>query len=37
MAVMTLFLLELGDFPMMRRGLKGIKVRAEGMDFTRVT
>jgi len=32
MAVMTLLLLEFGDFPMMRRVLKGIKVRAERMS-----
>ena len=32
MAVMTLFLLEFGDFPMMRRVLKGIKARAERMS-----
>jgi hypothetical protein len=32
MAVMTLILLEFGDFPMMRRVLKGIKVRAERMS-----
>ena len=32
MALFTLVLLEFGDFPMMRRMLKGIKVRAEGMD-----
>ena len=31
MALFTLVLLEFGDFPMMRRMLKGIKVRAEGM------
>ena len=29
MAVFTLVLLELGDFPMMRRMLTGIKERAE--------
>jgi len=29
MAILTLVLLEFGDFPMMRRVLKGIKVRAE--------
>jgi hypothetical protein len=34
MAVMTLVLLEFGDFPMMRRVLKGIKVRAERMSAT---
>jgi hypothetical protein len=31
MAIFTLVLLEFGDFPMMRRVLKGIKVRAERM------
>jgi hypothetical protein len=30
-AILTLILLEFGDFPMMRRVLKGIKVRAERM------
>jgi hypothetical protein len=30
-AILTLVLLEFGDFPMMRRVLKGIKVRAERM------
>jgi hypothetical protein len=29
-AILTLVLLEFGDFPMMRRVLKGIKARAEG-------
>ncbi len=37
MALCTLFLLEFGDFPMMRRMLKGIKVRAEQMDAGVVT
>jgi hypothetical protein len=32
MAFLTLVLLEFGDFPMMRRVLKGIKVRAERMN-----
>jgi len=32
MALFTLVLLEFGDFPMMRRVLKGIKVRAERVD-----
>jgi len=32
MAAFTLVLLEFGDFPMMRRMLKGIKSRAERMD-----
>jgi hypothetical protein len=32
MGVMTLILMEFGDFPMMRRVLKGIKVRAERMS-----
>jgi hypothetical protein len=32
MAIMALILLEFGDFPMMRRVLKGIKVRAERMS-----
>jgi hypothetical protein len=32
MALFTLMLLELGDFPMMRRMLRGIKQRAEGMS-----
>ena len=32
MAMFTLVLLEFGDFPMMRSGLKGIKVRAERMS-----
>jgi hypothetical protein len=32
MAIFTLVLLEFGDFPMMRRVLKGIKVRAERMS-----
>ena len=31
-AVFTLVLLEFGDFPMIRRVLKGIKVRAERMS-----
>jgi hypothetical protein len=30
-AILTLVLLEFGDFPMMRRVLKGIKVRAEAL------
>ncbi len=34
MAVMTLVLLEFGDFPMMRRLLPGIKARAERMRTT---
>ncbi len=34
MAVMTLVLLEFGDFPMMRRLLPGIKARAERMSTT---
>jgi hypothetical protein len=29
--ILTLVLLESGDFPMMRRVLKGIKARSEGM------
>jgi hypothetical protein len=32
MAVMSLLLLEFGDFPMMRRVLRGIRVRAERMS-----
>jgi len=32
MALMTLILMEFGDFPMMRRALKGIKLRAERMS-----
>jgi hypothetical protein len=36
-AVLTLVLLEFGDFPMMRRVLKGIKVRAERMSAARST
>lgn len=32
MALFTLLLLEFGDFPMMRRMLQGIKVRAEQME-----
>ena len=31
-ALFTLLLLEFGDFPMMRRMLQGIKVRAEQME-----
>jgi hypothetical protein len=31
-AMLSLILLEFGDFPMIRRVLKGIKVRAEGME-----
>jgi hypothetical protein len=34
-AILTLALLEFGDFPMMRRVLKGIKVRAERMSAAR--
>jgi hypothetical protein len=34
-AVLTMILLEFGDFPMMRRVLKGIKVRAEQMARSR--
>jgi hypothetical protein len=34
-AILTLILLEFGDFPMMRRVLKGIKVRAERMARSR--
>ena len=30
-AILTLILLEFGDFPMMRRVLRGIKLRAERM------
>ena len=37
MAFFTLVLLEFGDFPMMRRVLKGIKVRAERMSAARST
>ena len=37
MALFTLLLLEFGDFPMMRRMLTGIKVRAEQMDAGVVT
>jgi hypothetical protein len=36
-AILTLVLLEFGDFPMMRRLLKGIKVRAERMSAARST
>jgi hypothetical protein len=36
-AILTLILLEFGDFPMMRRVLKGIKVRAERMSAARST
>jgi hypothetical protein len=36
-AVVTLVLMEFGDFPMMRRVLKGIKVRAERMNAQRVS
>jgi hypothetical protein len=36
-AILTLVLLEFGDFPMMRRVLKGIKVRAERMSAARST
>jgi hypothetical protein len=35
--ILTLVLLEFGDFPMMRRVLKGIKVRAERMSAARST
>lgn len=35
-ALLTLVLLEFGDFPMMRRMLKGIKIRAERMAGSRV-
>jgi hypothetical protein len=34
-AILTLILLEFGDFPMMRRVLKGIKVRSERMSAAR--
>jgi hypothetical protein len=34
-AILTLILLEFGDFPMMRRVLKGIKLRAERMAQSR--
>lgn len=34
MALFTLLLLEFGDFPMMRRMLQGIKVRAEAMALS---
>ena len=33
-ALFTLLLLEFGDFPMMRRMLQGIKVRAEAMALS---
>jgi hypothetical protein len=36
-AILTLVLLEFGDFPMMRRVLKGIKVRAERISAARST
>jgi hypothetical protein len=36
-AILTLILLEFGDFPMMRRVLEGIKVRAERMSAARST
>jgi hypothetical protein len=36
-AILTLVLLEFGDFPMMRRVLKGIKVRAQQMSAARST
>jgi hypothetical protein len=36
-AILTLVLLEFGDFPMMRRVLKGIKARAEGLNVQRST
>lgn len=35
LALLTLILFEFGDFPMMRRVLKGIKVRAERMARSR--
>jgi hypothetical protein len=31
-AILALFLVEFGDFPMMRRALKGIKVRAGALE-----
>jgi hypothetical protein len=36
-AILSLVLLEFGDFPMMRRVLKGIKARAEGLNVQRST
>jgi hypothetical protein len=36
-AILSLVLLEFGDFPMMRRVLKGIKARAEGLNVSRST
>jgi hypothetical protein len=36
-AILILVLLEFGDFPMMRRVLKGIKARAEGLNVQRST
>jgi hypothetical protein len=36
-AILTLVLLEFGDFPMMRRALKGIKARAERLNQQRST
>jgi hypothetical protein len=36
-AILTLVLLEFGDFPMMRRVLKGINVRAQRMSAARST
>jgi hypothetical protein len=36
-AILTLILLEFGDFPMMRRVLRGIKVRTERMSAARST
>ncbi len=36
-AILTLILLEFGDFPMMRRVLRGIKVRAERLNQQRST
>ena len=36
-AILALVLLEFGDFPMMRRVLKGIKVRAQQMSAARST
>jgi hypothetical protein len=36
-AILTLVLLEFGDFPMIRRVLKGIKARAERMSAQRST
>jgi hypothetical protein len=36
-AILSLVLLEFGDFPMMRRVMKGIKARAEGLNVQRST